>query len=151
MKYAPLNSAKHEIRLLLAPGQFQEEITCRLIYTNLHIKPTFEALSYTWGTPENPKSIRLDGHQFPVTINLESALRHLRYDTIPRVLWIDAVCVNQEDLVERSQQVLLMRNVYEGAQNVVVWLGEGGEGYMLLRGPRAPPSHRLMTNLEFQK
>lgn len=125
MEYAPLNSKNHEIRLLLlAPGNFHDELHCALIYTNLKTKPVFEALSYCWGSPDNPKPIRLDGHIFRIGVNLESALRHLRYENAQRILWIDAVCVNQEDLTERSQQIMLMRDVYESAQNVVVWLGD---------------------------
>jgi hypothetical protein len=132
MEYAPLNSTNHEIRLLLlAPGNFHDEVQCALIYTSLKTKPIFEALSYCWGSPDDPKPIRLDGHIFRVGVNLESALRHLRYESTQRVLWVDAVCVNQENLVERSQQITLMRDVYESAQNVVVWLGDSENEYLI--------------------
>lgn len=59
-----------------------------------------------------------------MTPNLGAALRRLRYKEKWRLVWIDAICVNQEDLDERSQQVMLMRNIYSPARRVIVWLGE---------------------------
>jgi hypothetical protein len=59
-----------------------------------------------------------------VTQNLRTALPYLRLRDRPRMLWIDAICVNQDDLEERSQQVQLMAEVFKLAERVVVWLGE---------------------------
>jgi hypothetical protein len=59
-----------------------------------------------------------------VAANLFVAFQYLRYQTKPRTLWCDAICINQEDLLERSQQVQLMDLVYRGADRVLVWLGE---------------------------
>lgn len=59
-----------------------------------------------------------------VTQNLSRALPYLRLRYRPRVLWIDALCVNQSDLLERSSQVERMADIYQGASNVIVWLGE---------------------------
>jgi hypothetical protein len=58
-----------------------------------------------------------------VTQNLATALVYLRHATVPRVLWIDALCVNQEDMEERSSQVARMADIYRRAHRVVVWLG----------------------------
>jgi hypothetical protein len=58
-----------------------------------------------------------------VTTNLEAALRHLRYEDRGRVLWVDALCINQRDVRERNSQVKKMRSIYTGAKKVVVWLG----------------------------
>ena len=61
-------------------------------------------------------------------MNLENALRRLRWLREPRTLWIDAICINQDDLDERAQQVMLMRKIYSKADRVLVWLGPEMEG-----------------------
>lgn len=71
--------------------------------------------------------IFIDGLLSPVTINLEVALRYLRYVLEPRVMWTDAVCINQGDIEERGSQVLHMGSVYSGVSRVVAWLGEDYE------------------------
>ncbi len=83
----------------------------------------FEALSYVWGSKKDDVEIVLGGQVKTVTRNLGSALHHLRNDEKERVLWVDAVCINQGDLGERSSQVQLMQRIYSGASQVVVWLG----------------------------
>jgi hypothetical protein len=61
---------------------------------------------------------------FQTTINLWRALYYLRSESKPKILWIDAICINQEDLDERSSQVQLMRYIYQNSTRTVVWLGE---------------------------
>ncbi|KAF1829300.1 HET-domain-containing protein [Decorospora gaudefroyi] len=98
----------------------------------LEYQPRYEALSYTWGDAEVSELGHVDGGQEsgePFTTlglrpNLASALRHLRYVDETRVLWIDAICINQEDIEERNEQVKRMTNIYTLAWRVVVWLGE---------------------------
>jgi Heterokaryon incompatibility protein (HET) len=85
----------------------------------------YEALSYVWGSPENPRPILIDGYDLTVTANLHVALSHLRDRFVERLLWVDAICINQEDLKERERQVQSMAKVYAKATRVVVWLGEG--------------------------
>jgi Heterokaryon incompatibility protein (HET) len=84
----------------------------------------YEALSYVWGDPLIRENIELDGVEFQVTTNLHAALRHLRWVTRPRLLWIDAVCINQTNPAERSKQVSLMTEIYKHAKQVIIWLGE---------------------------
>ncbi|KAI8257409.1 Heterokaryon incompatibility protein 6, OR allele [Colletotrichum sp. SAR 10_98] len=86
----------------------------------------FLALSYVWGPPTPIQYIFLNGHQFPVGPNLFQALLHLRPNERIRQgfkLWIDAICINQEDIAERSAQVGRMRDIYAAAWQVVIWLG----------------------------
>ncbi|KAI8312833.1 Heterokaryon incompatibility protein 6, OR allele [Colletotrichum sp. SAR11_59] len=86
----------------------------------------FLALSYVWGPPTPIQYIFLNGHQFPVGPNLFQALLHLRPNERIRqgfTLWIDAICINQEDIAERSAQVGRMRDIYAAAWQVVIWLG----------------------------
>lgn len=85
----------------------------------------FEALSYTWGEDSQPThDLIIDGKKKTIRQNLFDALQMLRYHDRPRLLWIDAICINQEDAVEKSQQVPLMGQIYATACTVQVWLGE---------------------------
>ena len=88
--------------------------------------PACEALSYAWGFTDDPVRISvLDGgsHLLPITQNLDCALRHLRYKDKPRVLWVNAICINQSDLTERGHQVERMADVFRLADRVVAFLG----------------------------
>ncbi|KAL7627071.1 hypothetical protein AAE478_003847 [Parahypoxylon ruwenzoriense] len=97
--------------------------------------PEYEALSYTWGTMDNPQIVRLqaDEHSsvdhsiLEIQQNLATALRHLRYPDKSRVLWIDAICINQKDIPERNVQVTRMKDIYRLAGRVVAWLGPESE------------------------
>ncbi|EKG20144.1 Heterokaryon incompatibility [Macrophomina phaseolina MS6] len=96
---------------------------------NLDANPKFEALSYTWQSdPTKPTTssqevIRCDGHELAITQNLADALRRLSTVQRDAPIWIDAVCINQEDIAERNQQVNMMGRIYSSARAVVVWLG----------------------------
>lgn len=59
-----------------------------------------------------------------VTTNLKSALQHLRTPTMPRMIWIDALCINQEDDAERGHQVRQMDQIYRNCSRVCIWLGD---------------------------
>jgi len=91
----------------------------------------YEALSYCWYQSEKPNSmsettkwISIDGRRLPITENLHDALLRLRDDFFGRVMWVDAVCINQGDMEERGHQVRSMTEIYSKANRVVVWLGE---------------------------
>jgi hypothetical protein len=86
--------------------------------------PSYEALSYCWGEPTDIESIYCNGREKSVGRNLETALRHLRRTDETRILWADAICINQENLPEKSYQVSIMSLIYRDAKRVVVWLGE---------------------------
>jgi len=115
-----------EFRLLnLEPGTFDSPISISLEHRILsESSNTYEALSYAWGTSLERKMIKCGDGKLYVTVNLFDALRRLRSIASTRVLWIDAICINQEDLDERSSQVPLMRYIYPGASQVIVWVGE---------------------------
>jgi hypothetical protein len=122
--YQPLSEG--QIRILeISPGGTDDFIDCCFVYANLdeeQITP-YEALSYRWGDDSIP--IVVDGHQFNVTANLYSALIHLRDTKQSRRIWIDAICINQNQHDEKSEQVQLMRQIYQRAARTIVWLGEG--------------------------
>lgn len=127
-QYTSLTPDLSEIRLVtLAPGPFEADIECQLHHELLSSKPIYEALSYTWGDLDNVTEILLGQRRFKVTTNLEIALRYLRHEKEARTLWVDAICINQADLEERSQQVLLMREIYSVAATVLAWTGEASD------------------------
>ncbi|KAI0107174.1 heterokaryon incompatibility protein-domain-containing protein [Nemania sp. FL0031] len=127
-QYSPLEESKSEIRLLeLHPGNPDDDINCTVRHVTLANALDFTALSYTWGNPEIRKAISVGGQTLEVTINLFDALRHLRSPQKTRTLWVDAICINQGDLDERSKQVLRMRDIYTFAKTVEVWLGPADE------------------------
>jgi hypothetical protein len=112
------------IRLLtLSPGNSEESIVCNLANASLSDEPEFAALSYEWGPIDHRHEITLGGKRFGIRENLQQCLLHLRHPRLSICLWIDAICVNQEDLVERGQQVALMSGIYSNAMLVVAWLG----------------------------
>ncbi|RYP74374.1 hypothetical protein DL771_003041 [Monosporascus sp. 5C6A] len=126
--YRKLDCTTREIRLLeLEPGRRFATIKARLRHVTLASRPTYEALSYTWGSPTDRRPMSLDGFNVTVTANLSTALQHLRYEDRPRVLWVDALCINQNDKDERREQVLIMRDIYEAATKVLAWLGQASE------------------------
>ncbi|KAG7284016.1 hypothetical protein NEMBOFW57_010374 [Staphylotrichum longicolle] len=86
----------------------------------------FSALSYSWGSPDDIKTITLNGRPSPVGANLEAALRALRNEphfAAGLRLWVDALCINQTDLAEKSQVLPIMQMLYREASTVTVWLG----------------------------
>ncbi|KAH8668989.1 heterokaryon incompatibility protein-domain-containing protein [Xylariales sp. PMI_506] len=124
--YHPLDKAGREFRLLrLHPGATPDPIKADLITSSLRDHEPFEALSYVWGDTKNEEPISLAGKSTLVTRNLYEALDKMRRDSEPRLLWVDALCINQEDVDERSHQVRLMRDIYGRATCVLAWLGGG--------------------------
>ena len=130
--YTPL-AAKHTRILGLEAGNFGDEITCSLIAQPVAASSVqdqaadlivYEALSYTWGDPTPKFSVQCNGKTLPVAYNLYSALQHLRDTDTRRYLWIDAICINQNDTDERSMQIQYMLDIYQEAARVVIWLGE---------------------------
>jgi len=124
--YEALDTSKHEVRLVyLQPGVYPETVECELIRANLdqHPRPEYEALSYEWGSSVFSFPIRLGDRWVFVKENLYSALQCLRCKEVVRVLWIDALCINQENVVERNHQVIWMGEIYKRAARVIIWLG----------------------------
>ncbi|KAK0128770.1 hypothetical protein ONS95_000721 [Cadophora gregata] len=117
-----------DIRLIcLHPGD-TASLVCDLRIISLSDSTSYEALSYTWGLDDpildkQSFSITLSDRKFSVAANLYFALKRLREEK-PRMLWIDAICISQDDLLERAQQVRIMSKIYSSASRVLIWLGE---------------------------
>lgn len=111
--------------MILQPSAFDDLIKFNLTTVTLFIAPPYEALSYAWGGAKPPflESGIIEGSILPISSALSTALRHLRKSSEERLLWIDAICINQNDEKERSAQVNFMGEIYACAKRVVVWIG----------------------------
>ncbi len=127
--YKPLDKDRHEIRLVrLHPSKGMElPISCELFIRSLDKgpKPNFSALSYEWGSPFGDKeSIFLNNIEVEIRPNLWSALKRLRQADEDVTIWIDALCINQEDHEEKKYLVNRMCNIYKNATVTFAWLGD---------------------------
>ncbi|KAF2161879.1 hypothetical protein M409DRAFT_58660 [Zasmidium cellare ATCC 36951] len=99
-------------------------VKCSTILVAIKEAPPYVALSYAWGDPSVTKEVLLDEKRVEVTASLESALRHLKNSVDSSLaLWVDYLCIDQGNEVEKAQQVSHMRDIYATASRVVVWLG----------------------------
>lgn len=133
--YTPLDLGRDAIRLLrLEKGYPAEPIRCDLFEAYLHEVDgvPYEALSYTWGDVSSKEEITVNQQPFSVTANLNTALRALRLPHQDRLLWVDAICIDQASDTEKSHQVGQMRLVYKLAETVIIWLGPNSDGSDLL-------------------
>ncbi|KAL1646839.1 hypothetical protein SLS58_002974 [Diplodia intermedia] len=118
-----------ETRLLtIQPGEGETDVHCTLHHVRFSERPVYEALSYTWGGKEKPCRIECgEGSELAVTRNCFNAIKRLRRAARSRTVWIDAVCIDQEDDAERGHQVGIMPSIYREATRVVVYLGEAAD------------------------
>jgi hypothetical protein len=126
----PIPSASRSIRVLQVqaePDNAKEGdiIECALSTVDLDARPHYTALSYVWG-PGATGSHQLvcNGVHLAVTENSHSALWHLRKKLGSFSIWIDAVCIDQENIREKEQQIPLMGAIYANAHEVYIWLGK---------------------------
>lgn len=138
------------LRLMPDPNQ-HAPIQCELFdYPLDHSFPDsrkgthlYEALSYFWGSNDKRRSIFTDKGCLRVTENLHAALLRLRDRSLPRIIWIDAICIDQGNKKERNHQVQLMAKIYARASRVIVWLeeaaagGDQADGEAITNGDRA--------------
>lgn len=126
--YQPLSSPDSiRILTLFECDSEDDDIECHLAETRLPDLDgdagKYTALSYVWGKVKVSHEIWLGDQRFIIGANLHAALRHLRRRDKPIRLWVDAVCINQADLAEKSSQVQQMRNIFSAASETIIWLG----------------------------
>lgn len=99
-------------------------VHCQMRHVHLQVLPPYEAMSYTWGRKEKTRTIYINNKPFRTTENVYNLL----YDRSPiwstRTIWLDYVCINQDDDDEKSVQTQMMRDIYKLASRVTVWLGD---------------------------
>jgi ankyrin repeat protein len=124
-RHKPINLEGHSFRLLRLCKSEYGNVRCELIHAYLDDESLieYEALSYTWGGTFKAHDIEVDGAIVAVTQNLSLALRSLRNSNTDRILWIDAICIDQDNDKERGHQVRQMGLIYAKAERVVIWLG----------------------------
>ncbi|KAL6712125.1 hypothetical protein ACN47E_000002 [Coniothyrium glycines] len=167
LQYDPLEADGKSVRLLeILLGRDPESIQTRLHVCDLnqgpHDRYPYIALSYMWDQGARSRHIECDGKSLEVGENLWQFLQQYRRflalqqqhgesSGITKRLWIDAISINQQDLQERGQQVALMRNIYTGADSVIVWLGlaEGFEelAFLLTRHPALIKVDEMLDSL----
>ncbi|CZT03936.1 uncharacterized protein RAG0_10556 [Rhynchosporium agropyri] len=173
-QYSALDQAgEGDIRLIrLWPGTFdEEEIRLGIFHVPRSSKPVYEALSYAWGCPDHTdhvlvsesdrrqeRGLQRDFADLEIQETVESAytlgiahklsvaLRHLRHSDRARVLWVDAVCINQKNDVEKGREVLLMESIYRNARQVIVWLAPEEDDSSLALKTSSRLGHELRTD-----
>ena len=123
----PLATPKSTRVLRILPPELQDgdNITCQLevISLNDEQRPAFCALSYVWGSPTETRCITVNNELFVVRKNLWVFLDCMRKQGFQDLLWIDAVCINQDCIPERNHQVAVMGDIFRTATRVLAWLG----------------------------
>lgn len=121
----PPITRKWEIRILdLLPGRLDDPIACQTRLVLLTDKPHYEAVSYVWGSRDVLDIVKISGFEVQVTTNLSVILRQFRYPDRKRTLWIDQLCINQDDNLEKTNQVALMGDIYRSCTECQIWLGK---------------------------
>ena len=116
------------IRLLrLFPSKHGGSLECELFVVQVDVVPQYEAISYVWGDPSQTTSILCDNHLIHITANLHGVLRQIRHASEARIVWADAICIDQANDVEKGHQVNLMGLIYSKASRVLIWLGEDAQ------------------------
>jgi hypothetical protein len=126
--YSELPFGRYIRLLYLDLGAGDDPITARLSTFALTEAPPYEALSYVWGHSGDHKPIEVNNNTVLVTTNLRAALARVRYADRPRVVWADAICINQRNIKERGHHVGFMGAIYSQAKRVLVCLGPDDNG-----------------------
>jgi hypothetical protein len=122
--YIPLASTQDHIRTLrVLPDLKNGYIQCKLEHTSMAESSSYACLSYVWGPPGIARTILLNDTMFAVRRNLFEFLETAR-QRFHQALWVDAVCINQSDILEKNEQVAQMGEIYRNATVVIAWLGD---------------------------
>ena len=127
--YKPLAKPQTHCRLLcIQPGRSSDPIVCTTSVVDVaEAAGRYHSLSYCWGSQDRTRPITCDGQSLNVTLNLESALKRLRVPDIAQDFWIDQLCIDQDNLNEKEQQIGLMADIYRQSCKVLIWLGDDGD------------------------
>ena len=111
----PVDAYSHSIKVT---------ITYSLVHVSIDNAPRYYTLSYAWGTSKRDHKLKLaNGSVLRITDTLRTALPHVARSCYTEYVWIDQICINQEDPHERGRQVAIMGRIYRDCARVMVWLG----------------------------
>ena len=134
LKHQPLQDPSTQLRYLyLLPRTHnidfhgQTVVRCELLSDVEEQAPRYIGLSYTWGDPQIRRPIIVGDKIFQATANLAIALEHLQDDKKTIIFWIDAICIDQSNLNEKSIQVQRMGHIFASAALVIAWLGPAAD------------------------
>ncbi|KAM0421305.1 hypothetical protein ACHAPT_010834 [Fusarium lateritium] len=141
--YQPLDNPGKQIRLIeILSESPDEKVSCKLHTVSLDAKPYYICLSYVWGDPSITDEILVNGVPTQVTVNLAAALKHAKthwisiqnesgneFNPSDFRIWADAICINQDDLLERMAQVQLMGSLYSSGDFALAWLSSLDENF----------------------
>lgn len=120
------------VLFLLPSANNTSPLRCQILHIRLSdSNSSFSAISHTWGEDKPSETLEIkngeDVTYLKITQNVETILKNCRDATRPRRLWIDSICLNQHDELEKAHQIPLMGNIYSQATAVHIWLGPGKE------------------------
>lgn len=133
-KYESLPNSRSHIRIfILQPGEGDEPLQGKLVAADATLPQVYEPLSYVWGDANRCHQILIHGEDgqmagLGATSSLHHALQRLRLLDRERRIWCDQISINQDDNMERSQQVQFMTRIYKNASRVLVWLSPDNQG-----------------------
>ncbi|RSL73750.1 hypothetical protein CEP54_000116 [Fusarium duplospermum] len=126
-RHSPMKDPKRCLRLLHLNDSTSHVLSGRFECDWIHRVRPYEAVSYTWGGEDGDYTktefILIDGKLFPITKNCAAVLHKIRKPGETLAIWIDSICINQNDVNERSVQVSQMGKIFSGAQKVHIYIG----------------------------
>ncbi len=124
-QYQPIRESNTVRMLALSAGLPDDPLSGVLTEFKMDdaAQEAYEPLSYVWGSPDFDRTFICDGKRLAITTSLDHALRRIRLPDRDRRVWVDQICINQHDTVERGSQVQFMNAIYNHAHRVLVWLG----------------------------
>ncbi|KAH9205298.1 heterokaryon incompatibility protein-domain-containing protein, partial [Leptodontidium sp. 2 PMI_412] len=111
------------IRLLKLRPNGKGRIICTLETHSIDAAPPYWALSYVWGAPDMPVVIHIESRDrtayLPITRSCTNAFTSLISSYKDRYVWIDSICIDQTNVIEKAQQIPLMSSIYSKAELVI--------------------------------
>ncbi len=125
-QYDALDGTSPQVRLLsLMPAEDKNaKVCCTLKTATFPPEEAYDALSYVWGSLEAVQTVSVNGRSLAITENLHTALRNIRHQTKAKTLWADGICINQQSIDDKNNQVRIMKDIFATAETVLVWIGE---------------------------
>ncbi|KAH7090323.1 heterokaryon incompatibility protein-domain-containing protein [Paraphoma chrysanthemicola] len=120
-RYAPLKDL--EFRLIRVLRARMSKLKCEIIHSSIEDAPEYTAISYAWGDGIDTRTLLLQGVNIPVAVSLHDALRAVRRREEDIFVWVDALCIDQQNKEEKNRQIRLMGQIYSRATSVAIWIG----------------------------